>query len=76
MSIITVLALTFVTLLLVVVLAACASFPSRIVADMDAPDSDWSGMTTLSLSAAAKEAAGNRPGAKVTRLSLKVHSLT
>ena len=76
MPIITVLALVFISLLLVVVLAACTSFPSRIVADMDAPDSDWSGMTTLSLSAAAKQAAGHRAGAKVKRRPLKIHSLT
>lgn len=48
MSIITVLALTFITLLLVVVLAACSSFPSRSSADTDPSDNDWVGPARLS----------------------------
>ena len=74
MSIITVLALTFVTILFVVVLAACTSFANRSPADVELPDGDWTGAANLFPIDPVVTGAGARHNAQVTKRPLKMHS--
>lgn len=74
MSIITVLALAVVTLLLVLVLAACSLFPNRGSADKESPDGDWISTTRLSAGKPAAAAASARQPVRATRVPSKMHS--
>ena len=74
MSIITMLALVFVTVLVVVVLAACTSYPNGSPADTDSLEGDWIGTASRSQADPVTTIAGARPATHATRRSLKMHS--
>lgn len=74
MSLITVLALSVITLLLVVVLAACSSFPNRSSADMDSPDGDWIGTARRSAGGSGAPATKTGQAVRATRAPSKMHS--
>ncbi len=74
MSIITVLALISISLLVVVVLAACTSFPNHSTANDDLPDGDWVGEASFSRKHPMKVVVGTGHNAQSAKRPLKMHS--